>query len=376
MGFPECCREKARALAADHSTSVAGVTVSVLVFIYAFGESFVEMGRNGLTPLHWPAVEMHSGAFSLVLLWIVVAIPLASAIGVSQSELAVERIIQRLERHDPQYCPVTQTDSWGEVGPLNFWMKTPKLVDRRVSGGIAFWRPDKSTNFWMHLNRYSPKQSARVAAARCLPMLCVVSTAIVSVGTFGAFLISGNIPPTGFGCRSICEFVMLLVWLFSFFIECGLGYLNSRPALRFHLSLAKDTIATLTQISIIIITQWGILQRCSCWNQDGMFILPYYQWVVNMMAQRMKFFAGIIFGIIGIQVLLVGIMAWYYWQALKVYLQRDDGKSTWLNPRRLSRAVTGSMGLFRFGSGEQRVPLRQTESGENSIAPERTDVSH
>jgi len=167
---------------------------------------------------------------------------------------------------------------------------------------------------------------------------------------------------------------MLLVWLSSFSIECGLGYLNSRPVLRFYMSFAIDSIATLIQISMIITTQWGILQRCSCWNQGGMLILPYYKWVIDTMDQRMKLFVGLIFGIIGIQLLFGGIVAWYYWQALQVYLQRDDGKSMWLNHRRFSTAMSGSMSLFRFGSGGKGVPLIRMESGEISVAPDQTDV--
>ena len=107
-----------------------------------------------------------------------------------------------------------------------------------------------------------------------------------------------------------------------------------------------------------------------------MLILPNYQWVVDMMEQRMKLFAGLVFGIICIQLLFVGIVAWYYWQALQVYLQRDDGKSDWLNPRRFSIAMPRSMSRFRFGSGGKGVALVEAKSREISIAPEQTDIGY
>lgn len=92
----------------------------------------------------------------------------------------------------------------------------------------------------------------------------------------------------------------------------------------------KDLFFALSNIGIVIITQWGIMNRCSCWTMWGLtgLHLPQLPTVKPVLMNYIRRIAPwIVFMAILLQLLFCSAVVWKYWDAMRVYVQRDDGKS-------------------------------------------------
>jgi hypothetical protein len=92
----------------------------------------------------------------------------------------------------------------------------------------------------------------------------------------------------------------------------------------------KDIFITLCNIAMMLVIQWGILNRCSCWSMWGLAgvalpqlpeVKPELMYFIRHTAPWITFMA-ILF-----QLLFCGAVAWKYWDAIRVFVQRDDGVS-------------------------------------------------
>jgi hypothetical protein len=92
----------------------------------------------------------------------------------------------------------------------------------------------------------------------------------------------------------------------------------------------KDAFFALTNISLILVTQLGIMNRCSCWSTWGLtgVHLPQIPEVTVELMHYIKHIAPwIVFIAILLQLLSCTIVIWWYWDAVRVFIQRDDGMS-------------------------------------------------
>jgi hypothetical protein len=108
---------------------------------------------------------------------------------------------------------------------------------------------------------------------------------------------------------------------------------------------SKDVFFALSNIAIVLITQWGILNRCSCWSMWGMTGLHLPQ-LPGVKPELMYFIRHeapwIVFTAVIFQLAFCGVVAWHYWDAVRVFIQRDDGASnaSWRKTKRTAKAIS------------------------------------
>lgn len=116
--------------------------------------------------------------------------------------------------------------------------------------------------------------------------------------------------------------------MISFIIECLLERLLHKGL--FWAVFMKDVFFGFGNIAIVLSIQCGLLYRCSCatrWDT-----LPFYppQWP-GVSDNLMKFIRreapAITVAAITIQLVLCAAILWTFFDAVRVYIQRDDGAS-------------------------------------------------
>lgn len=320
---PDCCREKAKALAADRATTLVPVITAQIIFIVTSGIAYFRTFSKQSGPQNWWSIEIHSIALSLTVIWVIVAVALGSLIGGSQSEQAISRILTGLGSHTDRKCAIAH----GLLnGRENLW-NSSFYLNRIFNGGLPSFRPDK----WKRWESSSSKRvPARATAAKSMLFHCHFSIFIVSVGTLASFALSALVPPEGFGQHHIGPAIALSTWLASFLVQYLVSRSNVTQHLQFWIVMGKDIVSTAFNASIILATQYGILNRCGTWSHWGRtgVMLPSIKSVHDLLQYRMgHVFPVIIFSSISIQLVCCALIAWWYRHALRVYLQRDDSSS-------------------------------------------------
>ncbi|KAF1849773.1 uncharacterized protein K460DRAFT_360626 [Cucurbitaria berberidis CBS 394.84] len=313
--------ETAGSLAADRQTRTLPVVIAELFFIGGWVISLVKAASSEPNPTNWVNVEAQSIAISALFLWVTSAVVIASVIGASQTEDAVPRILHAFEYHISAFLGGRARRPSIQERIETTWCR--KSIDRAVHGGTYSWRPTKWKEDW-------PKSSVLFAYA-------AIGTILVSSSFFISALLSYLVSPKGFNCRHIPEAMVLAIWLLSSVIEiiCE-RYLNRRL---FWVIFWKDTLCALSNIAIIIVVQWGIMNRCSCWSGWGSTGLHLPQ-MPDVKPELMFFIRHIapwiVLGAVVFHLVFCAVVIWKYWDAVRVYIQRDDGVSNlgWENRRR------------------------------------------
>ena len=166
--------------------------------------------------------------------------------------------------------------------------------------------------------------------------LTLAAYLMVTTGTMTGMIISALVPPDGWDCRHNGEILIMLVWISSAIFDIPLSYLlpESQNWL-FCLTFAKDLIAAIATMGCVIATMFGIFHQCNCWTLWGKtgLALPQMPDVADKLRNRINtVYPGLAFGCIGIELLLVPLVICFrYRHAIRVFVQRDDGKSnaTW-----------------------------------------------
>ena len=242
---------------------------------------------------------------------------LGAVIGVSQTAAAIPCNLRRLQKDlgDTVQLPLRCLD---------------ELKTRQFHGGIYTWRPTKYQH-QKHVEQNLPLPSL---PSNSRLHHTILATTIVTTAVITGMTISALVPPDGLSCRHIAQLAMLTCWLLSFFLNRLLNRLlplNSNNRLLFSLTLTKDIIATLTCIADVIVTQFGIFNRCACYTQWGhkCLALPQRPDIDALLRERIHTcYLGItIVGIVVQLVLVPGYVLWRHWDGVRIFLQRDDGSS-------------------------------------------------
>ncbi|CAO2658602.1 Nn.00g063250.m01.CDS01 [Neocucurbitaria sp. VM-36] len=317
--------ETAGSLAADRQTRTLPVVLAEFVFIGGWVISLVKATSSEPNPTNWINVEAQSIAISALFLWVTSAVVIASVIGASQTEDAVPRILHAMEYHLAAFRDERVRRPSIEARIETEWCR--RSIDRAINGGTYAWRPIKWAESWTD-------SGVHVYA---LFTYTTIGTLVVGSSFFVSALLSYLVSPRGFNCRHIPEALILIIWLLSTVVEIICERCLDRKL--FWAIFWKDTLSALCSIAIILLVQWGIMNRCSCWSGWGStglhlpqmpevkpelmyFIRHIAPWIVTVaVAFHFIFCAGIV---------------WKYWDAVRVYVQRDDGVSNlgWENRRR------------------------------------------
>ena len=203
----------------------------------------------------------------------------------------------------------------------NFKKLNGKLDQRNriYQGGIYSWQPPR----WHTGKPLSWKEQHRP-----LPYI------IVLLGIVSGITISALVPPDGFDCRHIAQISIFVIWVVS--REVGICLQRFFPltgdrARLFWCTYIKDLIATTTTMGGIIATQVGLFNRCACytrWGGTGL-ALPEMPDVAAVLSYRLgTAYPAITFSAIGLELIIVPVAIWWWYpNAMRVFVQRDDGES-------------------------------------------------
>jgi hypothetical protein len=92
----------------------------------------------------------------------------------------------------------------------------------------------------------------------------------------------------------------------------------------------KDLVCALSNIAIIIVVQWGVMNRCACWSKWGStwVRLPQLPEVKGELMHFIRHVAPwIVFAALMVHFVLCVAVVWWYLDAIRVFIQRDDGMS-------------------------------------------------
>lgn len=117
--------------------------------------------------------------------------------------------------------------------------------------------------------------------------------------------------------------------MLNFFLDIVCEKLLSRRAL-FWTVFWKDMAFTLITIAIIIVVQWGILNRSACWSRWGSTWVHLPQ-IPDVKSDLMFFIRntapGVVIAALVFHLTFCVVVVWKYWDAIRVFIQKDDGTS-------------------------------------------------
>ncbi|KAL5438409.1 hypothetical protein PMIN05_005771 [Paraphaeosphaeria minitans] len=313
VSYDECGKSYQVQGFSDRTTKSLPVFVAEIFFTGGWLIALIKAASSEPSANNWPNVEVHSIAFSGLYLWVTSAVVLGSLIGASQTEGSIPRLLQAFEYQLTQVQGQLYRRPSATHREESGWCKTG--IERAIHGGLNNWRPRK----------WSSRQRSLDISNWHMASYVAVSLVALGASFLTAIVLSNFVPPQGINCRHIPQTVMLAVWLFSFLLECGFELWL--PKGLFSAVYCKDMVAALTNVGMIVITQWGIMNSCACWSMWGMrgLHLPQMLDVKRELMHYTRHVAPwITFMAILFQFLFCAVIIWRYWDAIRVYIQRDD----------------------------------------------------
>ena len=320
-------------LAADRSTYILPIFIAQLVFVMSIGAAYWRI--HGVSPQlgSWTNVEAYSIAMSAPFLYLIPAVFLGAVIGVSQTERSVPRVLndlwRKLEKEGWTGLPqdgrsgTASSDSnsiedKSDSGIPRVDVSDPANVFHRMfHGGMYSWRPDlllpgRLSSTWPHV---------------------LLATLIVVLSVLVAGWISFCVPPEGFDCRNAGQASLLGVWLLSVGLDfvltavmTRLGYDGKNSGYWYEMAFFKDLAMASSVITAILMTQFGIFNRCDCFTLWGKvpLALPEIPQVAEVLTRRIAFeWPALTFGWIGVEMVFCAVIWGMYRDAFRVYNQED-----------------------------------------------------
>ncbi|KAI9805301.1 MAG: hypothetical protein M1833_005754 [Piccolia ochrophora] len=314
----KACREAALLLAADRATQSIPVSVASLAFIGAIVGAFVK--SNNVAPKMSDAVTPHFIAFTVLYFWILPAVVLSAAIGVSQAESAIPEILRRFRN---------EVASVGDCADLP-QEQNLDITTRITSGGIYCWQRGKWNN------------KRATAFLGCFALLVVASG--VGVSSFMSY----SAPPVGLGCRTMTSMLFLATWVSSAIYTSALDRSNLGPISTYWGIFAKDLLLTLFIIGENVASHLGMFNRCNCWTNfgNGPLAFALETGVLDDIRRKIHIttkggvgqWPGAVLGLFFLELLLLVIVAILSWRGISVFLYDADKvmskpTSKWWRPR-------------------------------------------
>jgi hypothetical protein len=314
-------------LAADRSTKFLPVIVAQAIFIGSVAIAIIQTKQlaNQDNPQTFIDVEMYSIGFTALYFWVITLVTFTSIIGTSQTAGAIPNLLKEFREKLSKEFPGRTINL-----PQNL-----NAEERYRLGGIYSWQPggtieNTSENAVVIIQRprtptvapIQPKWSTTV-------ILTVSSLLIVSFGTSIGMILTSLVPPDGWTCRTNAEISILATWIVSY--PLSLIPWGNHHRRRFWFTFFKDFVVMVATLGLISAVQIGIYNKCSCYTGNGGTGLALPQtWIVKTTLEYRLDTLYPALAAIGVGVQLVifpGIVVTNYYEAVRVLLQRDDGKS-------------------------------------------------
>ncbi|KAK3311854.1 hypothetical protein B0H66DRAFT_102708 [Apodospora peruviana] len=144
----------------------------------------------------------------------------------------------------------------------------------------------------------------------------------------------------------------------------------------------KDTIMVLAAVTLVMVTQFGIFNRCDCytlWGRAPLALPQIFEVKVALMDRIRLEWPLVTFGWIAAELVLCVLVWWWYRDAFGVYTQMDDGTSNipvavsslWRRVFRKRRDSDGALavhGVEPQGPGPE-IPLLRLSGDAKSRSP-------
>ncbi|KAF7510902.1 hypothetical protein GJ744_005732 [Endocarpon pusillum] len=393
--------ETADALAADRATKHLPIWIAIGFFIgtiiVATTRTMAAADDEVFSKTTFISVEMYGVAFASCYFWVIPAVFLGSIIGVSQTEEQIRRILRRFHED------LEDIGDLGQGKPSPNWLEGEDRErvfcedrERVFRGGVYSWLPvdhhDKAEKL-LSLDQTQPPldQTQPLQGAHWIWKWWAYHTFgpvfIVALPSITGALLSGRIPPENWNCRVIGELGFFVVWLTSAQLDFILDYRITLSADEDHcinfgilgaipwwphqkrnklfwIVYAKDVFCTLATLLFLILAVSGCLNACSCWmDPETGLILPQRPDIDGLLRYRLHHeYPAYIYVGLGMELVVVPLVVWWnYTDALRVYVQRDDGESNWRDywkiRNSLSRGWSKLLRVLKVGNDGDASPV-------------------
>lgn len=335
--FRDHCEKAAAYIAADRVARILPSFVATLVFFAqlfaAFWKTLDQVGDHpdfdnpsSLNVNRAP----HNIAFGALYFWLPFAVLSTAVVGGAQTQNSVPRILIRLREDTEKIFRANREATAQERRLMSFPSLKFSMPERRVSGGLPTWQPDKFDD-WTSDNHKDVK---------FFFFGFLMSTTIAAIPAIAAMWVSWRTPTEGFGCRSVTQASFFVSWLLNatsdwILSKCtrrskGHGIVRSQRI--YWITFAKDFLLTSGAIIALTCSAIGVFNSCNCWTKwfpdhsSGQRYLsfPEEQLVFDDIRRRLKYeFAIVTTVALGLELFIFVLVRLYFRRGSAVLSQRD-----------------------------------------------------
>lgn len=336
-GFRAHCEKAAAFIAADRVARILPSFVATLVFFAqlfaAFWKTLDVVGDHPDID-NSPSLNVnrapHNIAFGALYFWLPFAVLSTAIVGGAQTENSVPRILNRLREDTEEILGANREAAEEEEFLMSFPVLKFSMSERRVSGGLPTWQPDKFDD-WTSDNHRDMK---------FFFFGFFMSTTIAIIPAIAAIWVSWRTPTEGFGCRSVTQasfFVSWLLnvtsdWILSICTRRSKGHGIARSQRVYWITFAKDFLLTSGAIIALTSSAIGVFNSCNCWTKwfpdhsggQRYLSFPEEQFVFDNIRRRLKYeFAIVTTVALGLELFIFVLVRLYFRRGSAVLLQRD-----------------------------------------------------
>lgn len=295
----------------------------------------------------------HNIAFGALYFWLPFAVLSTAIVGGAQTQNSVPRILNRLREDTEEIFGANREATAEERALMSFPVLQFSMPERRVSGGLPTWQPDKFDD-WTSDNHKGVK---------FFFFGFLLSTTIAAIPTIAAMWVSWRTPTEGFGCRSVTQASFFVSWLLNLTSDWILSKCTRRPKGHgiarsqriYWITFVKDFLLTSGAIIALTCSAIGVFNSCNCWtkwfpDQSGgqrYLSFPEEQLVFDDIRRRLRYeFAIVTTVALGLE-LFIFVLVWLYFRHGSAVLSQRDLETMLLRVGWRESFANGIRNLFR-----------------------------
>lgn len=272
----------------------------------------------------------HNIAFGALYFWLPFAVLSTAIVGGAQTQNSVPRILNRLREDTEEIFGANREVTEEERFLMSFPLLKFSMPERRVSGGLPTWQPDKFDD-WTSDNHKGIK---------FFFFGFLLSTTLAAIPAIAAIWVSWRTPTEGFGCRSVTQasfFVSWLLnatsdWILSKCTRTSKGHGIARSQWIYWITFAKDFVLTSGAIIALTCSAIGVFNSCNCWTKwfpdhsggQRYLSFPEEQFVFDNIRRRLTYeFAIVTTVALGLELFIFVLVLLYFRRGSAVLSQRD-----------------------------------------------------
>lgn len=272
----------------------------------------------------------HNIAFGALYSSLPFAVLSTAIVGGAHTQNSVPRILNRLREETEEIFGANREATDEGRAPMSFPPLKFSMTERRVSGGLPSWQPDKFADY----------TSDNHKGLKFFAFGFLLSTTIVAIPAIAVIWISWRPPTEGFGCRSATQASFLVSWLLNvtsdrILSKCtgrAKGHGIARSQWIYWITFVKDFLLTSGAIIALACAVVGVFNTCNCWtnwfpNDFGgqrYLSFPEEQLVFDNIRSGLKYEFAIVTSVaLGLELFIFVLVRLYFRHGSAVLSQRD-----------------------------------------------------